>query len=115
MAELYDFFSRKHIKNLMEHNNKQNDLVIAQLGKYIGVLTKQQTNSIRSTIQLLELKKDQIEMLMSEYDALQLDYKQMVKNAMSFLEVRKNGVDYSFEEWEFYVDKDGHCWVVKLS
>jgi hypothetical protein len=49
VAEIYDFLSRKALFELVKHNFKQNDEIVEQYGKYIGVLTKQRTESLRGT------------------------------------------------------------------
>jgi hypothetical protein len=113
VAEIYDFLSRKSQFDLVKHNFKQNDEFVEQHGKYIGVLTKQRTESLRKTIDMMEFKKNQIEKMMTEYEVLQLGYNEMVTDGVSFLGVRNNGVEYDPEVWEFYVDVKGHCWVVK--
>ena len=113
MAEIYDFFSRKNFNKLIDHNHMQNKEIIMQHGRYIGVLTKQQTHSLRNTIDMLIFKISQVEMLMFEYEDLRSDYEEMVVDPVSFLEASKNGVAYNSEDSEFYVDQKGHCWVVK--
>ncbi|BFH67373.1 hypothetical protein J27TS7_16280 [Paenibacillus dendritiformis] len=115
LAQIYDFLSRQPLSKLKQHNNEQSDKIIEQHGKYIGVLTKQRTESLRQIIDLLELKKNQIEQLMSEFEELQSGYDEMVIEAVNFLEAKKNGVDFDPETWDFYVDVKGHCWVVKNS
>lgn len=113
MAEIYDFLSRKSQFDLVNHNFKQNDEFVEQNGKYIGVLTKLRTESLRKTIDMMEFKKNQIEQMMLEYEELQIGYEEMVNEAVNFLGVKKNGVDFEPEVWDFYVDVKGHCWVVR--
>lgn len=60
----------------------------------------------------MEFKKKQIEKLMSEYEELRCGYEEMVMEAVNFLWVKDNGVDYNPEVWDFYVDMKGQCWVV---
>ncbi|MEK4449441.1 MULTISPECIES: hypothetical protein [Paenibacillus] len=74
MAEIYDFLSRKAQFELVKHNFKQNDELIEQHGKYIGVLTKPRTESLRKRIDMMGFKKNQIEQMMVEYEELQLGY-----------------------------------------
>jgi len=64
VAKIYDFLSRKALFELVNHKFKQNDEIVEQHGKYIGVLTKQRTESLRQTIDMTEFKKNQIEQLM---------------------------------------------------
>lgn len=113
MAQIYDFFSRKHSTDLIKHEYKNNDEVVEKHGKYIGVLTKQRTDSLRRTIDLMEFKKSQIEKLMSEYEELRCGYEEIVMEAVNFLRVKDNVDDYDPEVWDFYVDVKGHCWVVQ--
>jgi len=115
MAKIYDFLSRKSQYELVKHDFKQNDELVGEHGKYIGVLTKQRTKSLRQTIDLMEFKKKQIEQLMSEYDELLCGYEELVNEAMSFLGAINNGVNYNPEVWNFYVDAKGHCWVIQKS
>ncbi|WP_435924464.1 hypothetical protein [Paenibacillus sp. DYY-L-2] len=112
MAQIYDFLSRQPLSRLKYHDYEQNDRIIEQHGKYIGVLTKQRTESLREIIDLIELKKKQIEQLMSEFEELRSGYDEIVLEAVSFLGAKKNGVDFDPETWDFYVDVKGHCWVV---
>lgn len=112
MAQIYDFLSRQPLSRLKHHDYEQNDRIIEQQGKYIGVLTKQRTESLREIIDLMELKKKQIEQLMSEFEELRSGYDEMVLEAVSFLGAKKNGVDFDPEIWDLYVDVKGHCWVV---
>lgn len=113
MAKIYDFLSGKSQVALVKHDFKQNDALVEQHGKYIGVLTKQRTESLRQTIDMMEFKKQQIELLMSEYEEIRCGYAEMVSESMNFLGAKNNGVDYDPEVWEFFVDREGHCWVVK--
>ncbi|GGF88667.1 hypothetical protein [Paenibacillus aceti] len=113
MVQIYDFLSRQPLSKLKQHNYEQNDKIIEQHGKYIGVLTKQRTESLREIIDLMKLKKNQIKQLVSEFEELRSGYDEMVQEAVSFLEAKKNGVDFDPETWDFYVDVKGHSWVVK--
>ncbi|WP_127505967.1 hypothetical protein [Paenibacillus humicus] len=112
LAQIYDFLSRQPLNKLKQHNYEQNDRIIEQHGKYIGVLTKQRTETLREIIDLMELKKKQIEQLMSEFEELRSGYDGMVLEAVSFLGAKKNGIDFDPETWDFYVDVKGHCWVI---
>ncbi|MDU5141880.1 MAG: hypothetical protein E6230_06845 [Paenibacillus dendritiformis] len=112
MAQIYDFLSRQSLSKLKQHNYEHNDKIIEQQGKYIGVLTKQRTESLRQTIDMMELKKNQIEQLMSEFGKLRSGYDEMVIEAVNFLGAKKNGVNFDPEKWGLYVDVEGHCWVV---
>ncbi|SFM52930.1 hypothetical protein SAMN03159341_14314 [Paenibacillus sp. 1_12] len=113
MDEIYDFFSRKSFNKLVDHDYEHNAETIEKHGKYIGVLTKQQTQLLRSTFDMLLFNKNQVEMLMSEYEDLRSDYEQKAFDAVIFLRASKNGVDYNSEDWELYVDVKGHCWIIK--
>jgi len=113
LTEIYDFFSRKNLYKLVSHDIKQNSEVVSRHGKYIGVLTKQQTRSLRQTIDLVQFKKNQLELLIFEYEEIRSEYEQMSLDAVAFLDAKKNGVNFNLDEWDLFVDLDGHCWVVK--
>jgi hypothetical protein len=110
MADVYDFFSRRNLKKLVQDSYEENTQVIEEKGRYIGVLTKTKTKSLRDTMHMMNIKKGQIENLMNDFQQLCAEYGQMEAAAIMFLEVHKNGVEYSSEEYDLYVDKDGHCW-----
>lgn len=53
MAKIYDFLSYRSQIELVQHDFKHNDEVVEKHGKYIGVLTKQRTDSLRRTIDMI--------------------------------------------------------------
>ncbi|RUS44560.1 hypothetical protein [Cohnella sp. AR92] len=113
MGKIFDFLSHKAQFELINHNFKHNDEIVEKHGKYIGVLTKQRTESLRQTIDMMEFMKKQVEQLMSEYEELRCGYEEMVMEAVNFLGAKDNIVEYDPEGWDFYVDVKGHCWVIK--
>ncbi|GMK39112.1 hypothetical protein PCCS19_21660 [Paenibacillus sp. CCS19] len=63
---------------------------------------------------MMEFKKSQIEQMMLEYEEIQIGYEELVNEAVSFLGVRNNGVEFAPKIWDLYVDVKGHCWVIKI-
>jgi len=113
MADIYDFISRRNINKLLQDFHEENAQIIEEKGRYIGVLTKTQTKSLRDTMHMMNIKKGQIENLLNDFQQLFAEYEQMAEAAIKNLEVHKHGVEYNSEEYDLYVDKDGHCWLVK--
>ncbi|MEO3946208.1 hypothetical protein [Gorillibacterium sp. CAU 1737] len=113
MTDIYDFFSRRNLRKLVQNSYEENAQLIEEKGRYIGVLTKTKTQSIRITIHMMDIKRGQIENLMNDFQQLCTEYEQMAEAAIKFLKVHKNRVEYNSEEYDLYVDQDGHCWVAK--
>jgi GMP synthase PP-ATPase subunit len=111
MADVYDFFSRKNFVEVLKQSFPKNDLVLENPGKYVGVLTKEQTKSHREVLNLIHAKRAQIEFLTEEFNQIWEVYDQMVLNTLAFLRVKAIGVEYDNRKHELIVDIKGHCWV----
>jgi len=111
MADVYDFFSRKNFVEILKQSVPKNDKVLENPGKYVGVLTKEQTKSHIEVLNLLHAKKAQIEFLTEEFNQIWEGYDQMVFNTLAFLRVKAMGVEYDNGKHELIVDIKGHCWV----
>jgi len=115
LSNIYDYFTKKQFDQISHQDYAENERVIEAYGKYIGVLTRQQAQALRNTMDILVAMQAQIENLMQEYKLLLTEYNKMVIDATRFLEAERKGVKYSPETYDLYVDKDGHCWVVPKS
>ncbi|WP_138494396.1 hypothetical protein [Paenibacillus pinistramenti] len=78
-------------------------------GKYVGCLPQQQSKSLLSIISLMTAKKEQIEMLMAEFDELQTVYNSRAVDSLLFLNAKVNGVNIDPEIYKLYVDVKGRA------
>jgi hypothetical protein len=108
MADIYDYFSRKHFNNLSHREHVSNDKIIESFGKYIGVLTKSQAQTIRNQMEILAFKRAQIGNLNEEFNSLKAACDEMTESALGFLKAN----NCSTKSHDLYVDSRGHCWVV---
>jgi len=122
VSTVYDFFSSRNIVEISSSVIVNNDELVCKRGKYVGVLPKMQAKVIRETMNLLHLKGSQIkvapreaqvEILIGEFNELRTTYERFEKQATDLLGLKGFIEGYAPELFDLYVDKGGHCWVVR--
>jgi hypothetical protein len=111
MVDINDYFSRSRFDKLSHQDHAANDKLVGLHGRYVGVLTKPQAETICRHVELLDFKKAQFENLMEEFNLLLAEYDEMAESALRFLEVG----NCSIETHDLLVDSKRHCWVVLKS
>jgi len=111
MDNVYDFFSRRNMRDLAQQDYKRNEETVNERGRYIGVLPKNETKVVRDLVDQLGRKKAQIDQLVAEWNTLYEGYAFMMSGVLALLNVDMD--EFHPETDDIYVDKDGHVWIVK--
>src|SRR5690554_580023 len=83
-SNVIDFFTWRSSHDISKLS-KEDESILNEKGKYLGVLIKRDAEKIRNITDSLNLKKEQIDYLMFEWEGLQQQYTAMLSNALSFL------------------------------
>lgn len=103
-----DFFTRRNMNELAPVSS---DAAIDQLGRYLGVLTPQNTEYARHLTTQLAQKRAQIDAMIDQWQFLYNDYALFMSDMLTFLKVREGVINPS--EDDIYVDNEGHVWAIK--
>jgi hypothetical protein len=61
LSNIYDYFTKKQFDQISHQDYAENERVIEAYGKYIGVLTRQQAQALRNTMDILvAMQADQV-------------------------------------------------------
>lgn len=112
MGEVRDFFTGSRMDDLVKQNNKENDGIVSQFGRYVGVLPQFKSDSLRNKMNYMSQKRTQLIALQSEYQMLCDDYEETLLDVSKFLEIPYNQAAPLTHD--FYIDSKGHCWIVKI-
>lgn len=105
MGELFDYFSRRKVKELPYIAHRAQ---MADQGRYVGVLPKDKAAMLRTLQDAQAERLAQVNEWIAEYDAAQEHLRYLMVDAMTLLQVytKRNPSEV------LCVDDAGHCWLV---
>jgi hypothetical protein len=103
---VYDLFTRRRI----DTRSVTDDLKCTENGKYVGKLPKGDAMAVRETMAKLQLKKEQIDALIQDFDVLYQGYAYTMGGALALLGTPLE--EFDPDRHDLFVDTSGHCWIV---
>lgn len=105
-SNIVDFFTKKAVE---QQDTDKNDAVVSEVGRYIGVLPTDSAENVRRYVDMLALRKSQIDSMMEDWQRIYDEYAYELGAALSLLRVTEDDLNGD----NVFVGEDGHVWLVR--
>lgn len=106
-GKVIDLFSKKTAGEVRQDEEKNTQLV-EDHGRYVGSVSKQKADEIRSRIQYLDDREAQIDAMIQSWELHQAEHLEELQRII----ITKGVTSYDPEFEDVVISEDGHMWIV---